>query len=74
MRNLANYTMNYQEAAELANHIKAKVVIPTHYGSIVGSKEDAIKFKELVKNKEVKILIKLEAEIWLMKQKKNYMK
>ena len=52
------YTMNYQEAAELANHIKAKVVIPTHYGSIVGSKEDAIKFKELVKNKEVKILIK----------------
>ena len=52
------YTMDYQEAAELANTIKAKVVIPTHYGSIVGNKEDAIKFKELVKNKEVKILIK----------------
>ena len=52
------YTMDYQEAAELANTIKAKVVIPTHYGSIVGNKEDAIKFKELVNNKEVKILIK----------------
>ena len=52
------YTMDYQEAAGLANTIKAKVVIPTHYGSIVGDKEDAIKFKELVNNKEVKILIK----------------
>ena len=44
------YTMNYKEAAELANVIKAKVVIPTHYGSIVGDKEDAIKFKELVEH------------------------
>ena len=52
------YTMNYKEAAELANVIKAKVVIPTHYGSIVGDKEDAIKFKELVEGKEVKILMK----------------
>ena len=30
----------------------------THYGSIVGDKEDAIKFKELVEGKEVKILMK----------------
>ena len=52
------YTMDYKEAAELANAIKAKVVIPTHYGSIVGDKEDAIKFKELVEGKEVKILMK----------------
>ena len=52
------YTMNYKEAAELANVIKAKVVIPTHYGSIVGDKEDAIKFKELVEGKEVKSLMK----------------
>lgn len=52
------YTMDYQEAAKLANTIKAKVVIPTHYGSIVGDKADAIKFKDLVENKEVKILIK----------------
>ena len=52
------YTMNYKEASELANAIKVKVVIPTHYGSIVGDKEDAIKFKELVEGKEVKILMK----------------
>lgn len=51
------YTMDYQEAASLANTIKAKLVIPTHYGSIVGEKTDAIKFKKLIKNKEVKILI-----------------
>jgi len=42
------YTMNAEEAAELANTIKPKIAIPMHYGSIVGSKEDALKFKELV--------------------------
>ena len=51
------YTMNYKEAAELANDINASTVIPIHYGTIVGDKEDAIRFRELVKNKEVKILI-----------------
>ena len=51
------YTMDYKEAANFANNINAKVIIPTHYGLIVGSKEDAIKFKELVKEKEVNILI-----------------
>ena len=51
------YTMDYKEAAQLANQIDAKQIIPTHYGSIVGDKTDAIKFKELVQNKEVKILI-----------------
>lgn len=51
------YTMDYKEAAELANSINADIVIPTHYGSIVGTKEDALKFKKLVQEKEVKILI-----------------
>ena len=51
------FTMDYKDAAELANTIKADIVIPTHYGSIVGEKEDAIKFKELVKDKKVEILI-----------------
>lgn len=52
------YTMEYKEAAGLANKIKAKIVVPTHYGLIVGKKEDAEKFKELVNGKEVKIMIK----------------
>ena len=51
------YTMDYKEAAQLANHIKATTIIPTHYGSIVGNKEDAVKFKELINDKEVKILL-----------------
>ena len=52
------YTMGYAEAAGLANTIKAKVVVPTHYGCIVGEKEDAEKFAKLVREKEVRILIK----------------
>ena len=32
--------MNYTEAAELANEIKPKIVVPTHYGDIVGEKDD----------------------------------
>ena len=51
------YTMNYEEAAKLANQIKAEVIVPTHYGCIVGEKEDGQKFRQLVKNKEVDILI-----------------
>lgn len=48
------YTMTYEEAAELANVIKAKTVIPTHYGCIVGDKEDGKRFAKLVKEKEVR--------------------
>lgn len=49
------YTMTYEEAANLANTIDAKVVIPTHYGTIVGDKEDGERFKALVGDKEVRI-------------------
>ena len=42
------YTMTYKEAAKLANSIKPKIAIPTHYGEIVGSKEDAIDFINLL--------------------------
>lgn len=38
------YTMNYEEAAELANKLKPKVAIPTHYGSLIGSRDDAKMF------------------------------
>ena len=34
------YTMNAKEAASLANTIKPNLVIPVHYGSIVGTKLD----------------------------------
>lgn len=42
------YTMNYQEAAELINQIKPKIVIPIHYGIIVGTKQDAQDFQNLL--------------------------
>ena len=47
------YTMDYEEAANLANAIDVKVVVPTHYGSVAGKKEDGENFKMLVKGKEV---------------------
>ncbi|MBR4110368.1 MAG: MBL fold metallo-hydrolase [Clostridia bacterium] len=50
------YTMTVEEAADLANNIDAKVVVPTHYGVIVGNKEDGERFAELVNNKKVEII------------------
>ncbi len=38
------YTMNSEEAAEAAKTIKPFLAIPMHYGSIVGTKEDAEEF------------------------------
>lgn len=52
------YTMNAKEAAELINIIQPTKVIPTHYAQIVGKKEDAIEFKNLVKSN-----IKVEIQI-----------
>ena len=53
------YTMDYKEAAELINEIKPKVAVPTHYGSIVGSKKDGIRFSKLVNPEiEVEVLMK----------------
>ena len=40
------FTMNYKEAAMLANEIKPKIVVPIHYGTLVGKKDDALKFKD----------------------------
>ena len=38
------YTMNSQEAADLVNQIKPSIVVPVHYGSIVGEERDAKMF------------------------------
>ena len=45
------YVMTADEAAQAALDIKPKVAIPMHYGSIVGTKEDALKFAEKLKGK-----------------------
>lgn len=50
------YTMNAKEAASLINTIEPQIAIPTHYGEIIGSHDDAVLFKKLVKESiEVKI-------------------
>ncbi len=40
------FTMDCYQAATLANIIKPLVVIPIHYGSIVGNEKDLLRFKE----------------------------
>lgn len=52
------YTTTYEEAAELANIINPELVIPMHYGNIVGEKEYGIKFKELI-NDSIKVEIQI---------------
>ena len=42
------YTMNFSEAAQLVNIIKPKVAVPIHYGSVVGTKQDATDFIKLL--------------------------
>lgn len=53
------YTMTYEEAAELVNLIKPAKAIPTHYGSIVGEKEDGENFRRLL-NSEIECIICLD--------------
>ena len=52
------YVMTSEQAAEAVEKIKPKVAIPMHYGSIVGSPDDAAKFKGLVRSCEVQVLAK----------------
>ena len=42
------YTMNVTEAAEFVNTIKPEIAVPTHYGTIVGNKEDGEEFVKLL--------------------------
>ncbi len=51
------FTMSVEEAVDAAKIIKPTLAIPMHYGSIVGSEEDAKEFVELCKEEGV------EAEI-----------
>lgn len=48
------FTMNAEEAAQAASIIKPGIAIPMHYGSIVGTKDDAEKFSKLCREKGIK--------------------
>jgi L-ascorbate metabolism protein UlaG (beta-lactamase superfamily) len=55
------FTMNAEEAAEAAKLIKPTIAIPMHFGSIVGSKDDAQEFKEICEESGIRVEI-LEKE------------
>jgi L-ascorbate metabolism protein UlaG (beta-lactamase superfamily) len=51
------YVMTAEEAARAVNNlIKPKMTIPMHYNSIVGTREDAVRFSEMVTVCPTKIL------------------
>jgi L-ascorbate metabolism protein UlaG (beta-lactamase superfamily) len=52
------YTMEYKEAAQAANVIHPRVVVPYHYQDVVGTREDAIHFIDLIEPGIVAILMK----------------
>jgi L-ascorbate metabolism protein UlaG (beta-lactamase superfamily) len=52
------FTMAYEEAAKAANLIHPKIVIPYHYADVVGTKDDALKFIDLIEPGITSILMK----------------
>jgi len=50
------YTMNVEEAAAAVKRIRPRIVVPMHYGRIVGELDDAHRFAQLVEEAEVAIL------------------
>lgn len=50
------YVMTAEEAVQAAAAINPRIAVPMHYGAIVGTEDDARRFKSLVKNCQVEIL------------------
>jgi L-ascorbate metabolism protein UlaG (beta-lactamase superfamily) len=50
------YVMTVEEAAKAAQTINPKIAVPMHYAAIVGTEDDAKKFKSMVTNCEVQIV------------------
>ncbi|MFA6974248.1 MAG: MBL fold metallo-hydrolase, partial [Parcubacteria group bacterium] len=55
------FTMSAEEAVEAAKIIKPSLAIPMHYGSIVGTEQDAIDFVQMCKEEGINAII-LEKE------------
>ncbi|HXH51410.1 MAG TPA: MBL fold metallo-hydrolase [Terriglobia bacterium] len=50
------YVMTVEEAAKAAQTINPQIAVPMHYAAIVGTEDDAKKFKSMVTNCEVQIV------------------
>jgi L-ascorbate metabolism protein UlaG (beta-lactamase superfamily) len=57
-----HFTMDVNEAADLIRIINPSVVIPTHYGSIVGNTEDGKRFKDILSDTDIEVIEKLHFE------------
>jgi len=51
------YTMNPEEALEAAKMIKPNLIIPMHYGKVIGSSDDAKEFARLCGEEGIKVQI-----------------
>jgi len=54
------YVMTADEAVQAAYDIKPKIAIPMHYGTIIGSEQDALKFEKDLKGKIEVVILKKE--------------
>ena len=50
------YVMSVEEALKSIKQFKPKIVVPIHYGSVVGDEKQAIELQELAKTTKIKIL------------------
>jgi L-ascorbate metabolism protein UlaG (beta-lactamase superfamily) len=51
------YVMTVEEAVAATKTIRPKVVIPMHYGAIIGSEADAEKFRSLLSNVPIDVVV-----------------
>lgn len=51
------FTMSFEEAVEAAKIIKPSLAIPMHYGSVIGSEDDAKEFVKLCKEEGIDSVI-----------------
>ena len=54
------YVMTAEEAAQAAESMNAKVVVPMHIGTIIGTMADAKRFRDLVAGKREAVLLEKE--------------
>ena len=54
-----HFTMDVREAEELIRIINPQIVVPTHYGSIVGEAKDGEKLKDILSDTNVEVIEKL---------------
>lgn len=55
------YVMTADQAVDAALAVKTKIAVPMHYGAIVGSEDDAKKFKKALEGKVEVVILQKEA-------------